>query len=159
MNPQFRPPKRDECDALVELGNSTGIFSPGEAQELLGQTLSDLLDENLPSGHQAHVLVDDATIKGWVYFGPTEHPTVWNLWWIGVDPSFKGQGFGKQLLRFVEESVKANLGRYLIIETSSSDQLRHTRDFYKLQGYDVSHTEPDGYGPAQDKVVFKKQLD
>jgi ribosomal protein S18 acetylase RimI-like enzyme len=85
-----------------------------------------------------------------------EDSGTWNLWWIGIDPKFHGQGLGKQLLEFVENTVKSNGASHLIIETSSSDLLSKTRRFYELQEYIVSHTEVNGYGPNEDKVVFKK---
>jgi ribosomal protein S18 acetylase RimI-like enzyme len=159
MGTQFRPPQREERDVLVELGERTGIFAPGEAQELLGQTLDNLFDGTLACSHQAYVLVQDSIIKGWVYFGPTDERTIWNLWWIGVDSKFKRRGFGKALLQFVEETVKSQDGSHLIVETSSSDLLAPTRDFYKCQGYSVSHTEANNYGPGEDKIVFKKKLE
>lgn len=157
MDVQFRPPVRDECDELVQMGERTGIFAAGEAQELLGQTLVDLLDGKLPHNH-AYVLVHNSIAKGWVYFGPTEEPALWNLWWIGVDPKFMRQGFGKRLLQFVEDTVKSGGAGGLIIETSSSTPLSRTRDFYKRQGYVVSHVEADGYGQGEDKIVFVKRL-
>lgn len=158
MDIQIRPPKREECDALVQMGQRTGVFSPGEAQELLGQTLFNLLNEKLPFQHKAYVLVHEKINKGWVYFGPTQDSVIWNLWWIGVDPNFMGHGFGKRLLRFVEETVKSDGASHLIIETSSSDLFIRTREFYKLQGYSLSHIEPDNYGHGEDKIIFKKKL-
>lgn len=159
MDIQIRPPKKEECDALVQMGERTGVFSPGEAKELLGQTLVDLFDEKLPFKHQAFVLVHEKIIKGWVYFGPTQDSLgIWNLWWIGVDPNFMAKGFGKRLLRFVEETVKFNGATHLIIETSSSNFFIRTREFYKLQGYNLSHIEPDYYGHREDKIVFKKEF-
>jgi GNAT superfamily N-acetyltransferase len=155
----FRPPNKEEYDTLVQLGNNHGIFGPGEADELLGQTLLKIWNGTLPLHHQAHVLVHNNTIKGWVYFGPTlEDPQTWNLWWIGVDHTCKGQGFGKQLLHFVENTVKLHHAKHLLIETSSLDLFTQTREFYKRQGYYRSVVERDGYGPGEDKIVFKKDF-
>jgi GNAT superfamily N-acetyltransferase len=44
---------------------------------------------------------------------------VWDLYWIAVDPKHQGQGLGQVLLRFVENEVRRQSGRMLLIETSS----------------------------------------
>lgn len=151
---EFRVPKREEYDALVQLGKSTGIFNDGEEQELLGQTLLNLWDKNLPPGHEAWVLEED-TVKAWAYFGPENNH--YNLYWIGVDPKYQGKGYGKSLLQFVEKILQSKT-RVLIIETSSSDLLKKSREFYKKQGYQISNIEPNFYGKDENKLVFKKTI-
>ncbi|KAJ3318745.1 hypothetical protein HDV06_007070 [Boothiomyces sp. JEL0866] len=154
----FRKPKPDEFSELVDLGKRTGIFNEGEVDELLGGTLVQIDQGNLPKEHQALVLVDLEIIRGWVYFGPTEEPRVWNLWWIGVDPEFQGKGYGKQLLLHVESIVKSNGAQKLIIETSSADSFESTRTFYQKCGYQVQSIVKDEYGSGEDKIVFKKDF-
>ena len=157
MEIQFRQPKEEEISLLVEIGESSGIFTSGEADDLLGQTL---VDEKLPLKHQAHVVVHENSIKGWVYFGPIVDSTVLNLYWIGVEPRSHGKGFGRKFLSFVDETARSEGGTELMIETSSGSLLNRTRNFYKLQRYTVSQskTEYDGYGHGEDKIVFEKQL-
>ncbi|EKX34509.1 hypothetical protein GUITHDRAFT_80493 [Guillardia theta CCMP2712] len=155
----LRAVQRDDIDKLVQLGKDTGIFGPGEADDLLGKTIVDLLDAKLPSGHQAHVLQDDVNVLGWMYFGPTEDdPNVWNLWWIGVDPKYQGKGYGKNLLHFFEATATKACAKEVMIETSSAPLLERTRAFYTQQGYCVSRTEPDAYGPGEAKVLFTKAV-
>ena len=158
-----------------DVGRDTGIFKPGEVEELLGDTLESLYNYALPLGHQAHALIAEDNVRGWVYFGPFDAEdatetaaggtstaerleSVWNLLWIGVDPKYHKQGYGKALLQFVEHKVKNDHGKRLIIETSSSPLLQATRDFYSRQGYELLHTERDGYGEGEDKLVFSKTL-
>ena len=132
---------RDDLDELVQLGKDTGIFNPGEADKLLGDTIVELLDGKLPSGHQAHVLTDEVNVLGWIYFGPTEDdPNIWNLWWIGVAPAYQGKGYGKNLLHLFEATATKACANEVMIETSSAPLLEKTRAFYAQQGYCVSHT-------------------
>lgn len=136
-------------------------------EELLGQSLESLYGHTLPPGHQAHALIDEEHIRGWVYFGPEDSTdtgttavgksdNVWNLWWIGVDPKYHKQGYGKALLQFVEHQVQKENAQRLIIETSSSPSLQATRDFYSRLGYALLHTETNGYGEGEDKLIFSK---
>ena len=159
--PIIRPALPSETEALVQLGRATGIFSDGEAEELLGQTLDSLHAGKLPSNHQAHVVIMEGSSDpmGWCYFGPEEDKSrSYNLWWIGISPASQGQGLGRQLLKFVEASVQLeeNNASQLVIETSSVDKLARTREFYARQGYNTLRIEKDGYGPGEHKVVFVK---
>ena len=81
----WRRPTISDKDELVELGNDTGIFEPGEAHIQLGDTIDQLLNGTLAFKYQAHILeAADGSIRGWMYFGPTQVPQTWTLWWIGV---------------------------------------------------------------------------
>lgn len=83
---------------------------------------------------------------------------IWDLWWIGVAPQRHGQGIGDELLRFVEDQVRAARGRVLIIETSSLPKLERTRSFYMKRGYAFCGQVPDFYADGDDKVLFAKRL-
>ena len=154
----IRPVREEDCTKLIELGLNTGIFGPGEAEQLLGNTLQELLAGKLPLGHQAHVLDEGSELKGWIYLGPMDDSNIWNLWWIGVDPKYQRKGYGYTLLKFVEGIAIKSGAKQLFIETSSSPLLKRTRDFYTFQGYTVSHTERNAYGVGEDKIVFVKEL-
>ncbi|KAI8916171.1 acyl-CoA N-acyltransferase, partial [Gorgonomyces haynaldii] len=154
---QWRAPNYEDKTLLIELGESTGIFGPGESNELLGQTLEQHFTHALPTQHQVHVLEVDSEIVGWMYFGPME-PNVWNLWWIGVAPKHHGKGYGKQLLNKFERVARESGAASGIIETSSSSKLENTRSFYLAQGYTLIATERNGYGPDEDRIVFSKTL-
>ena len=160
--PLIRSVRPEEAEALLQLGISTGIFNDGEAEELLGETLRQLFAGALPSGHQAYtyVLLFEGSSEplGWCYFGPEESESLcYNLYWIGISPSRQGEGFGKQLLKFIEAKLSVEHGATkLVIETSSGEKFVNTREFYLRQGYHLSRRESDAYGPGEDKLVFLK---
>ena len=110
----------------------------------------------LPRGHQACLLEVDSIIKGWAYFGPGDQSDVWNLWWMGVEPKFQGNGYGKILLSHVEGICSQASGTQLLIETSSL--LNRTRDLYSMQGYSILRIEHNSYGEGDDKVVYPKRF-
>lgn len=160
--PTIRPAQPDETDALVALGDATGIFGPGETELLLRGTLDALHGGELGADHQVRVWADpaDGAPVGWVYFGPQEDAAdpAWELFWIGVAPARHGQGIGLALLRFVEAEVARAGGLVLVIETSSLPPLARARRFYGELGYVVRGRAPDHYGEGADKLTFVKML-
>ena len=99
------------------------------------------------------------SIQGYVCFGPTpKSEGVFDLYWIAVDPREQGQGYGQLLLRFVENEVRRQNGRMLLIETSSKQSYAPTVRFYQREGYEEISRIKDFYRIEDDKVVFCKQL-
>ena len=149
-----------ETNALVALGESTGIFGPGETNALLRDTLDALHAGRLGAGHEVRVWADtpDGLPAGWVYFAPRDAADAWDLWWIGVAPARQGQGIGDALLRFVEAHVIRAGGRTLFIDTSSLPSLERARSFYADRGYAIDAVVTNHYGEGADKVVFMKTL-
>lgn len=151
----------DETSALVALGEATGIFEPGETDELLRRTLELAHAGELAPGHQVRVLADSTGGRplGWVFFGPRDANTsAWELFWIGVDPLHHGKGVGSELLRFVEAEASAAGAEALFIETSSSHRLERARRFYLRHGYTLDGVQPDEFGPGDDKLTFRRAL-
>jgi GNAT superfamily N-acetyltransferase/catechol 2,3-dioxygenase-like lactoylglutathione lyase family enzyme len=157
----IRAPRSQETDHLVAIGESTGIFGPGEADALLRGTLDALHEGGLGTDHEVRVWADpaDDIPAGWVYFAPHDPvERVWQLWWIGVDPARQGQGIGDDLLRFVEQHVARAGGRVLTTETGSLARLERARRFYADRGYTLRDVTSDAYGPGDDKLTFVRTL-
>ena len=155
----LRPAVPSDTPALVALAADTGIFQPGEAESLSG-VLDELHAGRLGDGHTAAVWVaePDGPPAGWVYFAPAAMADrVWNLWWIGVAPARQGRGVGGELLRSVENHVRAAGGRLLVIETSSTPAFDPVRRFYAKRGYAECGRVPDFYTDGDDKVTFVKR--
>ncbi len=122
--------------------------------------LVDLVIAGKPE-YEAHVIEQpDGTVQGYVLFGPTPMAEgVWDLYWIAVDPKHQGQGLGQVLLRFVENEVRRQAGRMLLIETSSKRSYAPTVRFYQRAGYREISRIKDFYRIEDDKVVFSKNVE
>ena len=147
-------------DALLGIAVRTGLFTPEEAEGLLGGVLDELASDSLPPGHQAAAcrLRAGGTLIGWIYFAPDQHAEgVWNLWWIGVDPDHHGHGAGLHLLRHAEKIVSSKGGRVLVIETSDAPALAKARRFYEAQGDRECGRIPDFYSEGESKVIFARR--
>lgn len=147
---------------LLEVAVSTELFTPEEAESLLGGVLDGIASASMQVGHEvACCRSEDSDVAlGWCYFAPDDHAQgVWNLWWIGVAPGHHGSGAGAALLRHVERRVISQGGRILIIETSDSDLLSRARRFYASNGYRECGRIPHFYSEDESKVIFSRRLE
>ena len=98
-------------------------------------------------------------VQGYVCYGPAPRTEgVFDLYWIAVDPRQQGQGFGQVLLKFVENEVRRQNGRMLLIETRSRPSFAPTLRFYQRSGYDEISRIRDFYRIEDDKIVMCKRL-
>ena len=156
----MRDPVPSDTSALLALAVATGLFSPAEAEGLLGGILAALHAGALPPLHSVTVHLDaDGEPNGWAYFAPDAHAEgVWELWWIGVSPARHDSGVGSRLLAHVEERAKVSNARVLLIATSSLPALARTRRFYARRGFVECGCIPDFYADGDGKITFAKRL-
>jgi ribosomal protein S18 acetylase RimI-like enzyme len=160
---KIRPAAALDRSRILEILVATARFSQQEigwAMELVDAAI-----EHPEKGeYSVHVLESpdsgpNRMIQGYVCFGPTPMTEgVFDLYWIAVDPRHQGQGFGQLLLRFVENEVRRNRGRMLLIETSSKKSYAPTVRFYQQAGYEEISRIKDFYRVEDDKVVFGKNI-
>lgn len=160
---KIRPAAPADRPRILEILTATARFTRQEigwAMELV-----DLAFDHPEKGeYEVHVLEEPDSgphriVQGYVLYGPTPLTEgVFDLYWIAVDPKHQGQGFGQILLRFVENEVRRESGRMLLIETSSKRSYAPTVRFYQQAGYREISRIKDFYRIEDDKVVFCKQL-
>lgn len=160
---KIRPAARADRERIHEILVATARFTPQEVGWAMD--LVDLaVDTPEKSEYVVHVLEDPESgpgraVQGYVCYGPTPMTDgVYDLYWIAVDPRQQGQGLGQILLRFVENEVRRQSGRMLLIETSSKRSYAPTIRFYQQAGYREISRIKDFYRIEDDKVVFCKHL-
>src|SRR5262249_61476580 len=82
----------------------------------------------------------------------------WYLWWIAVDQRTQARGTGSKLLRYVEDDIRRENGRLVIVETSSLPHYELTRRFYLKHGYEQAAVIADYYADGHDLEGFRKRL-
>jgi ribosomal protein S18 acetylase RimI-like enzyme len=158
----IRPLKPSDRDRIHDILIATARFTEEEvkcAMELVDKTIH----EPEKGEYIVHVVEEGDTdtpgVQGYVCFGATPMTDgVFDLYWIAVDPRRQGQGVGQVLLRFVENEVRKQRGRMLLIETSSKESYGPTLRFYQRSGYDEISRIKDFYRVEDDKIVFCKKL-
>lgn len=154
----FRPATPADTDALVELTAGTGFFKPMEV-ETLREVLDDFYGGNADLGHRAFLCEEAGRPVGYVYHAPAAMTDrSWYLYWIAVDKDQQGRGVGGKLLAFVEQDIRDQGGRLLLIETSSTPHYEPTRRFYLKNGYALAAAIPDYYADGDGMCVFAKRV-
>jgi len=154
----IRPVHPADRDRILEILVATKRFTGQE----VGWAI-DLVDKAIAEPERGEyvvqVLEDAGTIEGYVCYGPTPMTdSVFDLYWIAVDPPRQGHGLGRRLLEFVENEVRRLNGRMLLIETSSKESYAPTLRFYERSGYDEISRIKDFYRVEHDKIVYSKKL-
>ncbi len=82
----------------------------------------------------------------------------YNLYLIAVLAKMKGKGIGSLVMQYLENQLKSQGVRVLLVETSGLPEFEHTRHFYDKCQYEREAVIRDFYQEGEDKVVFWKKL-
>lgn len=160
---KIRPVEPKDRSRIREILVAVTRFTDDEIRAAV-QLVDHSLDDGARSEYLTFVLESPESgpsrqVQGYVTYGATPKTEgVFDLYWIAVDPRHQGQGFGQLLLRFVENEVRRQRGRMLLIETSSKESYAPTLRFYQRSGYDEISRIKDFYRIECDKIVFCKKF-
>ena len=82
----------------------------------------------------------------------------YNLYALGVKSDIQSRGTGTRMVTFIEDHLKSNGHRILIVDTSSANDFKSSRDFYESLGYHKEAVIRDFWIDGDDKVVYWKKL-
>lgn len=144
---------------IQQLLKETDVFSSEEVK-----VATELMDIYLNDPNQKDYYVYSAfnekdEIVGYTCFGPTSLTIgTFDLYWIAIKPIYQNCGYGKKLLHFVEDTIKAQNGRLVIVETSSLPKYEKTRIFYIRNKYSELARIKDYYKISDDLIIYGKYL-
>jgi ribosomal protein S18 acetylase RimI-like enzyme len=146
----------------VQLAISSGLFAEDEA-EVVRTLMDDFFARTKADGHGCLVDVDDDldgdVAAGVAYFQPVAATDgTWTLLMIAVRAEQQGQGRGSVLLSEVENQLRRQQQRLLLVETSGVPDFALTRAFYDKAGYGVEARVRDYYAAGDDMVLYRKAL-
>ncbi len=155
---RIRPLSPVDTPLLLDMAAATGVFRPLEI-EALQEVLDDYHGGNRDWGHRGVVGEREGGPVGFAYYAPAPlTDRTWYLYWIVVSRSQQRQGWGGQLLRYVENDLRASGARLLLIETSATPAYAPTRAFYRKHGYQECAVIPDFYADGDSMVIFCRRL-
>ena len=158
----IRPAQPSDTAAVVQLAISSGLFAEDEA-EVVRTLMDDFFARTKADGHGCLVDVDDDldgdVAAGVAYFQPVAATDgTWTLLMIAVRAEQQGQGRGSVLLSEVENQLRRQQQRLLLVETSGVPDFALTRAFYDKAGYGVEARVRDYYAAGDDMVLYRKAL-
>ena len=82
----------------------------------------------------------------------------YNLYALGVRSDIQSKGIGGKMMTFIENYLKENGHRILIVDTSGTDDFKATRRFYEKLNYTKEAVIRDFWEAGDDKVIYWKKL-
>ncbi|OJJ16562.1 GNAT family N-acetyltransferase [marine bacterium AO1-C] len=154
MKQEIRKVNKQDVQALKEVIDSAELFP----SELLDDMISDYF--NNPSSPHIWLTkeVNDQPVAV-VYCAP-EYMTegTYNLYLIAIHAKHQGQGIGGEMMHYLEELLRQQGQRILLVETSGNADFELTRKFYLQHNYTQEAIIREFYQKGEDKVVFWKKL-
>ena len=152
-NSKIRNTKPQDLPAIKSIIDAAELFP----SEYLDDMFSGESDPQ--SGEEFWLTFEDNGVHALAYCAPERMTNgTWNLLLIAVHPERQSEGIGQQLMSYVEDTLKKNGVRVLLVETSGTDDFVRTRSFYENIGYTNEACIRDYYDAGDDKIVFRKAL-
>jgi ribosomal protein S18 acetylase RimI-like enzyme len=102
---------------------------------------------------------DDGVINGYVCIGPRPLTVgTYDLYWIAVNPNVQSRGIGSKLISHIENYLKDNGVRLILIETSGKLSYEKERKFYEKNSYGKLVEIKDFYNVGDSLVIYGKYL-
>ena len=150
----IRKIEKGDLDALKVVLNSIELFPA----EMLEDMISDYF-ENPNSQDLWFTATLNETPIAIAYCAPEKFTDgTYNLYAIGVKGDLQGKRIGSQMMKFVEDELKQQGQRILIVETSGANEFLLTRKFYEDLNYNKEAVIRDFWKEGEDKVIYWKHL-
>jgi ribosomal protein S18 acetylase RimI-like enzyme len=154
MNEKIRPVSKSDIDGLKKVVDSSELFP----SEYLDEMISDYFDNPETQDIWFTYLADNKSVAIG-YCAPEKFTDgTYNLLAIGVSEDSQRKGIAREMMKYIEQLLKHNGGRILIVETSTDDAQIGARKFYKQIGYTQEAVIRDFWKDGEDKIVFWKKL-
>jgi ribosomal protein S18 acetylase RimI-like enzyme len=155
----IRPINSKDREVLIQIVKLVGNFNEEEIQVAI-ELIDDAIAEFSGGDYIACVLEDEkGEVQGYGCYGLTPlTESTYDLYWMAVHPAVQGNGYGRAIIRFVEQDVRERGGRLLVLETSSQESYARTRSIYEKNGYELVSRIRDFYKKNDDKLIYVKYL-
>ena len=158
----LRTATADDISAIVDLAVVAGMFSADDAS-FLHATLRDAVGRReVEQDSSPGLLVDideSGAAVGAVFWQPREAADrVWDVTMIVVHAAVRGRGRGAAMMQAVEDRLRTNGQRLVIVETSSTAAYARAREFYAHLGYDEEARVRDYWEDGDDMIIYRKSL-
>lgn len=148
-----RPIKLEDLPALKTVIDANQLFP----SDMLDEMISDYF--NNKNSRDLWFTYDNGKPTAVAYCAPEKLTEgTWNLYLIAVHPNYQKLGYGTSILYYIEQKLTHLGERILLVETSSLESFKGTREFYQQCGYEKEARIREFYQAGEDKIVFRKLL-
>ncbi len=145
--------KRD-IPHLKNVIDSTGLFP----SELLDDMIADYFNNSNSSDIWLTLELEGAPVVI-AYCAPERLTSgTYNLYLIAVSKDHQGKGLGSSMMQYIEQLLKEQGNRVLLVETSGLPEFELTRRFYDKSNYQREAVIREFYQAGEDKIIFWKKL-
>jgi GNAT superfamily N-acetyltransferase len=151
---KIRLTKQEDIPALTMVLDGTALFPSAMLPDMIAPFLFD--EDPVDVWLTCEV---KGTPVGFCYTTPEPLTDgTWNMRAIAVLPERQTHGVGAAIVKALEDKLRDEGHRVLIVDTSSSEAYTMARNFYLKIGYTQEARIRDFWGPGDDKIVFWKSL-
>lgn len=154
MTTPIRKAQAADLEGLKGVIDSSELFP----SELLDDMIAGYFED--PESEEIWLTWDEGDGLAAVAYCAPEKMTdgTFNLYLIAIHSDHQSKGIGAEMMIFVENLLKEQGERILIVETSGLPEFESTRRFYERCDYQQEAIIRDFYEEGDDKVVFWKKL-
>lgn len=154
MSASVRKIVKDDVEHLKSVLNSIELFPA----EMLEEMISDYFDN--PDTQDFWFTATENNIPVSIGYCAPQKLTdgTFNLYAIGVRSDIQGKGIGNKMMKYLEDQLRIQGHRILIVETSGTDDFELTRKFYEKLNYNKEAVIRDFWREGDDKVIYWKKL-
>lgn len=148
----------DEAEQVVGVAREAHVFNEEEVTAV-EELVQDYIARSEASQYYFLSYRLNGRVVGFACYGPRSLTRgTFDLYFIGTAPSAQRRGVGAELLRQVEQNIRAMGGRLVIVETSSVPEYEPARRFYDAHGYRREAIIADFYDEGDSLVLYSKKL-
>jgi ribosomal protein S18 acetylase RimI-like enzyme len=154
MLEKIRPIVKTDISGLKQVVDASGLFPSAHLDEMI----ADYFDCSETKDIWFAFLEKDQPVAVGYCVPEKFTEGTFNLLAIGVSPEAQRKGIASQMMHYIEQRLKQEHGRVLIVETSSDNAQIGARSLYNKIGYLQAAVIKDFWKDGEDKIVFWKKL-
>jgi len=147
-----------KIEIYLDIAKRVGVFKPAELA-----VLKEVLEDYYKNPQSSYCIFDERKedkIIGFVIFGKASLTDFsWDIYWLIVGKDSQGKGFGKRLIKRIEEFIFTKYDRAVLrVETSLKKEYLHARNLYQKMGFSKAGEIPNFYSKEDSLIIYCKEI-